>query len=202
MLKMINAWIRALYDWVFSLARHPKATWGLFGVSFVESSFFPIPPDIMLIPMVLAKRLKWFFYATVCLIGSVLGAYLGYYIGAGLYETVGRPILEIYGKADSFSELQAWYNDSSWGAWAVLFAAVTPFPFKVVTIFSGAVGLDLITFTVISLIGRGLRFYLVSWLLFRIGEPIREFIERRLGLMFTIAVVLLLGGFLAVRYVL
>ncbi len=200
MLKTINLWIRALYDWVFSLARHPKATWGLFGVSFTESSFFPIPPDIMLIPMVLAKRTKWLFYATVCLVASVLGGYLGYYIGAGLYETIGRPILEFYGKADSFSELQQWYNESSWGAWAVLFAAVTPFPYKVVTIFSGAVGLNLVTFTIVSLIGRGLRFFIVSYLLYRIGEPIRDFIEKRLGLMFTLALALLIGGFVAAKY--
>jgi membrane protein YqaA with SNARE-associated domain len=154
----------------------------------------------MLIPMVLAKRTKWLFYATVCLVASVLGGYLGYYIGAGLYETIGRPILEFYGKADSFSELQQWYNESSWGAWAVLFAAVTPFPYKVVTIFSGAVGLNLVTFTIVSLIGRGLRFFIVSYLLYRIGEPIRDFIEKRLGLMFTLALALLIGGFVAAKY--
>lgn len=202
MLQTINRWIRALYDWVFSLARHPKATYGLFGVSFIESSVFPIPPDVMLIPMVLARRAKWFFLASICLIGSLLGAYLGYYIGASLFETIGRPVLAFYGKADAFTELQGWYNDSSWGAWAVLFAAVTPFPFKVVTIFSGAVGLNLLTFTIVSIIGRGFRFYLVSFLLYKVGEPIREFIEKRLGLMFTIALVLLLGGFAAVRFVL
>ena len=200
MLKMINGWIRALYDWVFSLARHPKATYGLFGVSFIESSVFPIPPDVMLIPMVLARPLKWFFLASICLTGSLLGAYLGYYIGAGLFEAIGKPILAFYGKADAFTQLQGWYNESSWGAWAVLFAAITPFPFKVVTIFSGAVGLNLLTFTIVSIIGRGFRFYLVSWLLYKIGEPIREFIEKRLGLMFTIALVLLLGGFAAVRF--
>lgn len=202
MLKMINGWIRALYDWVFMLARHPKANYGLFGISFIESSVFPIPPDVMLIPMVLAKRAKWFFIASICLIGSLLGAYLGYYIGAALYDTIGKPILEFYGKADAFTDLQGWYNESSWGAWAVLFAAVTPFPFKVVTIFSGAVGLNLLTFTIVSIIGRGFRFYLVSYLLYKIGEPIREFIEKRLGLMFTLALFLLIGGFVAVKFVL
>lgn len=198
MFAKINSWIRALYDWVFLLARHPKATWGLFGVSFAESSFFPIPPDIMLIPMVLAKRAKWFFYGTICLIGSLLGAYVGYYIGAGLFESIGKPILAFYGKEDSFQSVADWYN--TWGGWGVLFAAITPFPYKVLTIFSGATGLNLITFTVVSIIGRGLRFYLVSYLLYRVGEPIQEFIEKRLGLMFTIAVVLLLGGFAAVRF--
>ena len=202
MLKMINGWIRALYDWVFSLARHPKATWGLFDVSFAESSFFPIPPDVMLIPMVLAKRAQWIFYASVCLLASLLGAYLGYYIGAGLFEWMGEPILKLYGAQDSFAKLQGWYNDSSWGAWAVLFAAITPFPFKVVTIFSGAVGLNLITFTIVTIIGRGFRFFLVSFLLYRFGEPIKDFIEKRLGLMFTLAMALLIGGFVAVKFVL
>jgi membrane protein YqaA with SNARE-associated domain len=199
MIAASNRLIRRLYDWVFSLARHPRATWALFGVSFAESSFFPIPPDIMLIPMVLAKRAKWFFYGTVCLAASILGAYLGYFIGAQLFQLVGQPILAFYGKEDSFQAIADWYN--TWGGWGVLFAAVTPFPYKVLTIFSGATGLDLIVFTVVSLVGRGARFYLVSWMLYLFGEPIREFIERRLGLMFTIAVVLLIGGFVAVRYV-
>ncbi len=198
MLKTINGWIRALYDWVFSLARHPKASWGLFGISFAESSFFPIPPDIMLIPMVLAKRHRWFFYGTLCLVASLLGAFLGYYIGAVLFETIGKPILAFYGKEDSFQAVADWYN--KWGGWGVLFAAVTPFPYKVLTIFSGATGLNLVTFTVVSIIGRGARFYLVSWLLYRFGEPIKDFIEKRLGMMFTIAVVLLLGGFAAVKF--
>jgi membrane protein YqaA with SNARE-associated domain len=199
MFSMINRWIRALYDWVFSLARHPKASWGLFGVSFAESSFFPIPPDIMLIPMVLAKRHKWIFYATLCTIASILGAFLGYYIGAALYDSIGKPILAFYGKEDSFQSIADWYN--KWGGWGVLFAAITPFPYKVLTIFSGATGLDLVTFAVVSVIGRGFRFFLVSFLLYKIGEPIREFIEKRLGLMFTLACVLLIGGFVAVKFV-
>lgn len=198
MLKTINGWIRALYDWVFALARHRRASYGLFGVSFAESSFFPIPPDVMLIPMVLAKRHKWFFYASLCTLASILGAFLGYFIGAVLFETIGKPILAVYGKEDSFRSVQEWYN--TWGGWGVLFAAVTPFPYKVLTIFSGATGLNLVTFTVVSIIGRGLRFYLVAWLLYKIGEPVREFIEKRLGLMFTIALVLLLGGFAAVKF--
>ena len=199
MLTMINRWIRALYDWVLSLAAHRRASWGLFGVSFAESSFFPIPPDVMLIPMVLAKRHRWMFYAGLCTIASIMGAFVGYWIGAQLFESVGKPILAFYGKEDSFEAVRAWYN--TWGGWGVLFAAVTPFPYKVLTIFSGATGLDLVTFTVVSVVGRGLRFFLVSWLIYKIGEPIREFIERRLGLMFTIALALLVGGFVAVRYV-
>lgn len=191
--------IRRLYDWAFALARHKRATSALAGVSFIESSVFPIPPDVLLIPMVLAKRHKWIFYATVCTIASVLGAFLGYAIGAFLYETIGQPVLAFYGKENSFDTISQWYN--TWGGWGVLFAAITPFPYKVLTIFSGATGLDLVTFAVVSVIGRGLRFFLVSGLLYWIGDPIREFIEKRLGLMFTLGMILLIGGFVSVKYV-
>ena len=190
--------IRKLYDWVFDLARHKRATQALFGVSFIESSVFPIPPDVLLIPMVLAKRHKWIFYAAVCTIASVLGAFLGYFIGAFLYETIGQPILAFYGKEDSFDQVSEWYN--TWGGWGVLFAAVTPFPYKVLTIFSGATGLNLITFAIVSVIGRGLRFFLVSALLYWFGDPVREFIEKRLGLMFTLGMILLIGGFVSVKF--
>lgn len=191
--------IRRLYDWVFSLARHKHSTWALAGISFTESSFFPIPPDVLLIPIVLARRHRWIFYATICTIASVLGAFLGYYIGAVLYETIGKPLLEFYGASDSFAKVQAWYN--RWGGWGILFAAVTPFPYKVLTIFSGATGLNLAVFVIVSIIGRGLRFFLVSALLYKFGEPVRLFIEKRLNLMFTIAVVLLIGGFAAVKLI-
>ena len=190
--------LRRLYDWTMSLARTRHAEKALGGVSFIESSFFPIPPDTILIPMVLAERRRWFRYAVICTVASVLGALLGYAIGAWLFEAVGRPILAFYGKEDSFGQVAAWYNE--WGGWGVLFAAVTPFPYKVLTIFSGATGLDLVTFVVVSIIGRGLRFCFVAWLLYRIGEPIRLFIEKHLGLLFTLFMVLLIGGFVAVRY--
>ncbi|MDN2566494.1 DedA family protein [Aquibium sp. A9E412] len=191
--------LRRLYDWTMSLAATRHAERGLAAVSFVESSFFPIPPDVLLIPMVLAERLKWLRYAVVCTLASVLGALLGYAIGAFLYEAVGEPILAFYGKQDSFDQVAGWYN--TWGGWGVLFAAVTPFPYKVLTIFSGATGLDLAVFVVVSIIGRGLRFFLVSFLLYRFGPPIRDFIENNLGLLFTLFMVLLIGGFVAIRYV-
>ena len=190
--------LRRLYDWTMSLARTRHAERALAGVSFVESSFFPIPPDVLLIPMVLADRSKWVRYALVCTVASVLGALLGYAIGAFLYETIGRPILALYNAEESFETIAKWYND--WGGWGVLFAAVTPFPYKVITIFSGATGLSLVTLIVVSVIGRGFRFFLVSWLLYRYGEPIREFIEKHLGLLFTLFMVLLVGGFVAVRF--
>ena len=191
--------LRRLYDWTMSLARTPHAERALAGVSFAESSFFPIPPDILLIPMVLAKRLYWLRYAFVCTVSSVLGALLGYAIGALLFEAVGRPILAFYGAQDKFAQLAEWYN--RWGGWGVLFAAVTPFPYKVLTIFSGATGLNFAVFVAVSIIGRGLRFFVVAGLLYRYGEPIRDFIEARLGLLFTLFMLLLVGGFVAVRYV-
>lgn len=190
--------LRVMYDWVLGLAGSKHATSALGSVSFIESSFFPIPPDALLIPMVLAKRHKWIFYAAVCTITSVLGAFLGYAIGAFLYEAVAQPILSFYGKADSFDKIAEWYN--TYGGWGVLFAAVTPFPYKVLTIFSGATGLNLVTFAVVSIIGRGLRFFIVSALVYKFGPPIRDFIEKRLGLVFTIGMVLLIGGFAAVRF--
>ncbi|MBO6717486.1 MAG: DedA family protein [Rhizobiaceae bacterium] len=191
--------LRRLYDWTMSLAQTRYAEGALAGVSFAESSFFPIPPDVLLIPMVLARRLAWIRYAVLCTVASVFGALVGYAIGAFLYETIGQPILAFYNAEHSFERLAEWYN--RWGGWGVLFAAITPFPYKVLTIFSGATGLNLAVFIVVSIIGRGLRFFIVAALLYRYGQPIRDFIERRLGLLFTLFMVLLVGGFLAVRYV-
>ncbi|EIM74315.1 DedA family protein [Nitratireductor aquibiodomus RA22] len=191
--------LRKLYDWTMSLAATRHAEKALGSVSFIESSVFPIPPDVLLIPMVLSERARWLRYAFICTISSVLGALLGYAIGAFLYETVGQPILAFYGKENAFEQVAGWYNE--WGGWGVLFAAVTPFPYKVLTIFSGATGLNLLVFVVVSVIGRGLRFFLVSWLLYRFGAPIRVFIEKNLGLLFTLFMVLLIGGFVAIRYV-
>ncbi|WP_159586054.1 YqaA family protein [Chelativorans xinjiangense] len=191
--------LRRLYDFTMSLAATRHAEKGLAGVSFVESSVFPIPPDVLLIPMVLAERTKWLRYAFICTLASVAGALLGYAIGAFLYETLGEPILRFYGQEDAFQRIAEWYN--RWGGWGVLFAAVTPFPYKVLTIFSGATGLNLPVFIAVSIVGRSLRFFLVSWLLYHFGPPIRVFIEKNLGLLFTLFMVLLIGGFAAVRYV-
>lgn len=191
--------IRRLYNWTMSLAATRHARAGLATVSFAESSFFPIPPDVLLIPMVLADRANWWKNALICTVASVAGALLGYAIGMFLFETVGEPILAFYGKADSFAQVSDWYN--TYGGWGVLFAAVTPFPYKVLTIFSGATGLNLVTFIVVSIIGRALRFFLVAFLLYKFGEPIRLFIEKYLGILFAIFLVLLFGGFYALRYV-
>ena len=190
--------IRRLYDWTLSLADHRYALWALAVVAFVESSVFPIPPDVLMIPMIIARPSRAFLIAGVATLASVLGGLLGYYIGWGLFETVGQPILDFYGKGAAFDDFARRFND--FGAWAVLIAGVTPFPFKVITIASGATGLSLPVFIVASVIARALRFFLVAALLWKFGPPIREFIERRLGLMFVIFCIILIGGFMAVKY--
>ena len=185
--------IRKLYDWTLSLAGHPRALWALAVIAFVESSFFPIPPDVLMIPMIIAAPTRAFRIAAVATVASVLGGLFGYAIGALLFETVGQPILDFYGKADAFDSFATRYND--WGAWAVLIAGVTPFPFKVITIASGATGLSLPVFILSAILARALRFFVVAALLWKFGPPIRDFIEKRLGLMFAIFCVLLIGGF-------
>jgi membrane protein YqaA with SNARE-associated domain len=190
--------IRKLYDWTLSLAGHPRALWALAVIAFVESSFFPIPPDVLMIPMIIAAPTRAFRIAAVATVASVLGGLFGYAIGALLFETVGQPILDFYGKADAFDSFATRYND--WGAWAVLIAGVTPFPFKVITIASGATGLSLPVFILSAVLARALRFFAVAALLWKFGPPIRDFIEKRLGLMFVIFCVLLIGGFYLVRY--
>ncbi|PID35197.1 MAG: cytochrome B [Rhodobacterales bacterium] len=190
--------LKRLYDWTISLAESPYALWALAVVAFAESSFFPIPPDILMIPMIIAMPHRAFVIAGVALGASVLGGAFGYFIGWGLYETVGLPVLEFYGKTDKFDQFATTYNH--FGAWAVLIAGVTPFPYKVITILSGSTGLNFGVFMVASVIARGLRFFVVATLLWKFGAPIRDFIERRLGLMFTLFVILLAGGFYVLKY--
>ncbi|MCF1504092.1 MULTISPECIES: YqaA family protein [Afifella] len=192
--------LRALYDWTMNLAASRHATAALAGVSFVESSVFPIPPDALLIPMILADRSKAWYYATVATIASVIGGLFGYLIGAFLYQAVAAPILAFYGYGDAFEAFAAKYNE--WGAWAVLIAGVTPFPYKVITIASGATHLSLVVFMVASVIARGIRFFAVAGLLYAFGPPIRTFIEKRLGLVFTVFLLLLVGGFIIIKYIL
>ena len=190
--------IRRLYETTLSLAETRYALWALFIVAFVESSVFPIPPDVLMIPMIIARPSRAFVIAGVALVGSVLGGMLGYYIGSGLFETVGKPVLEFYGKDKYFDEFAVRYQE--YGAWAVLIAGVTPFPYKVITILSGATSLNLGVFIVASIVARGLRFFIVAALLWKFGAPIRDFIEKRLGLMFAIFCVVLVGGFYAVKF--
>ncbi|MCZ4366804.1 YqaA family protein [Sulfitobacter dubius] len=189
--------IRRLYDWTLGLAQHRHALWALAVVAFVESSFFPIPPDILMIPMIIARPNRAWLIAGVALLASVLGGLLGYAIGGLAFESLGQPILASLGKADAMAEFSTRFNDM--GFWAVLVAGVTPFPYKVITIMSGWTGMPLGTFIMTSILARGLRFFVVAGLLWRFGAPIRDFIERRLGLMFTLAVALLIGGFMVVK---
>ncbi|QDL90777.1 DedA family protein [Paroceanicella profunda] len=189
--------LRALYDRVITLAGHRHALWFLAAISFVESSVFPIPPDVLLVPMIIARPRRAWLIAGVCTLASVLGGMLGYLIGSELFDLVGKPVLDFYGKGAQFREFAATFNE--YGAWAVLVAGVTPFPYKVITIASGATGLNLAVFTLASIIARALRFFVIAALLWKFGPPVRDFIERRLGLVATVSVVLLFGGFLLVK---
>lgn len=190
--------LKPLYDWTMRLAEHPRALWVLAIISFVESSVFPIPPDVLMIPLILAAPHRAWLIALVATISSVLGGLLGYGIGFFAFEQIGQPILEALGKLDRIEEFNATFNDA--GFWAVLGAGITPFPYKVITIMSGWTGMPIMTFVVTSIVARGLRFFIVAALLWKFGAPVRDFIERRLGLVFTAFFVLLIGGFLALRF--
>jgi len=190
--------LRRLYDWTMGLAGHRHALPALALVAFIESSLFPVPPDILIIPMVLAARSRAWRIATIATVASVVGGLLGYAIGAGLYESIGRPVLDFYGYADKFENFRDAYNE--WGAWIVAGAGFTPFPYKVITIASGVTGLDLAVFMIASAISRGARFFLLAALLWYFGPPIRRFIEANLPLLATLFFVLLFGGFLVARY--
>ena len=190
--------LRKLYDLTLSWAEHRNALWLLALVAFVESSVFPIPPDILMIPMILARPSRAWLIAGIALVASVTGGLLGYAIGALAFEQIGQPILESLGKADSMAEFSTRFNDL--GFWAVLTAGLTPFPFKVITIMSGWTGMSLGTFIATSVLARGLRFFIVAALLWKFGAPIKDFIEKRLPLMFVLFIAVLVGGFAAVKF--
>jgi membrane protein YqaA with SNARE-associated domain len=185
--------LRQIYEWTLSLAASRHAVWALAVVSFVESSFFPIPPDALLIPMIIADRRRAWFYALVATVSSVLGGFLGYAIGFFAFDTIGEPLLRFYGVTEQYLAMQHLYDQ--WGAWLIVIKGATPIPYKLVTIASGAFHFDLLSFSAASLVSRGIRFFLIAALLWRFGEPIRDFIEKRLALA---AVV---GGFLVVGMV-
>jgi membrane protein YqaA with SNARE-associated domain len=190
--------LRNLYDWMMRKAAGDNAPVALGVVSFIESSFFPIPPDVMLVPMVLANREKAWRYATIATVTSVLGGMLGYAIGYYLYDAVGVPILKFYGKENALDAFIAFVHD--YGVPAVIIKGMTPIPYKIVTIAAGVAKMNLPAFIGASIIARAMRFYLVAGLLYFFGEPIRTFIEKRLTLVTTAFVVLLVGGFVAVKY--
>jgi len=191
--------LRNLYDKVIALSESRHALPTLAAVSFAESSFFPIPPDVILVPMALAKPEKARLYALVCTVASVLGGMLGYAIGAFLYDTVGHWLISAYGYGEGVEAFRAAY--AKWGAWIILIKGMTPIPYKVVTIAAGVGQMNLLAFIGASIVARAMRFYLVAGLLYFFGEPIRVFIETRLALVTTAFVVLLVGGFIAVSYI-
>lgn len=190
--------LRRLYDWTMRLAADDKAPSALAAVSFAESSFFPIPPDVMLIPMVLSRRDKAWLYATIATVASVIGGMLGYAIGYYLFQSIGEPILKFYGREHALDSFMTFVKD--YGVPAVIIKGATPIPYKVVTIAAGVGHMDFLSFVGASIIARAMRFYLVAGLLYFFGEPIRAFIENRLGLVTTLFIVLLVGGFVAVKF--
>ncbi|MBO6782557.1 MAG: DedA family protein [Alphaproteobacteria bacterium] len=192
--------LRSLYDWTMRLSASRHAVWALAVVAFVESSFFPIPPDVLLIPMILAARHQAWKLATVCTIASVAGGFFGYVIGFALFDTFGQPVIAFYGFEEVFAEFTSRYNEL--GAWIVAVFGVTPFPYKVITIASGVTQLDPVVFGIASFASRGLRFFLVAALIWYFGPPIRNFVERYLGWCVLAGVVLLVGGFVAIKFLL
>jgi len=190
---------RALYDWTLRLASHRHAVRSLAVISFCESSFFPIPPDVMMVPMVLARREQAYWIATVCTISSVLGGMLGYAIGYFLYDSVGLWLINLYGANDANADFQRWYGQ--YGAAIILVKGLTPIPFKLVTITSGFAAFSFPTFVVTALITRAARFFAIAWLLRRYGEPVQLFIEKRLSLVGWAFLGVLVGGFAMVTMI-
>lgn len=193
-----HALVKATYDYMLNLASHRNAMYFLFAVAFIESSFFPIPPDVMLIPMVLAAPAKAWRIAGIATAASVLGGAFGYAIGVFFFDLIARPILTFYGYMHQFDVFKDYYHE--WGAWIVFGAGITPFPYKVITIASGVVHLDFAVFMLASVVARGMRFYLVAWLLKKYGEPMKDYIEKNLGMLSVLFLLLLLGGFACIKF--
>jgi membrane protein YqaA with SNARE-associated domain len=190
--------IRRLYDWCVDAAGRPYATWLMGFVSFIESSFFPIPPDAMLIPMSLARPDRAWFYAHVCTVTSVAGGVLGYFIGAVLYDSVGSWLIALYGYGDRVEAFREAY--ATWGTWIILIKGVTPIPYKIVTITSGFAGYSFVMFVLLSFVARGMRFYLLAFLLHRYGPRARVIIEERLTFWVTLSAIVLIAGIVAALY--
>jgi membrane protein YqaA with SNARE-associated domain len=192
--------LRRLYDRCIAAAGKPHATWTMGAVSFAESSFFPIPPDIMLVPMALARPDRAYRLAAWCSVMSVAGGVLGYAIGALLYDSVGQWVMHVYGYGSKVEEFRAAY--AQWGAWIILLKGLTPIPYKIVTITSGFAGYNLGLFILFSLITRSARFFVLAFLIDRYGVQAREIIEKRLGLWTGLFALTIIGGFVIVAYLL
>jgi membrane protein YqaA with SNARE-associated domain len=193
-----RGFLRRLYDWVLGWADRPGGAWALFGIAFAESSFFPIPPDALLIPLVIGRPTRGLWFALVCTAGSVLGAIAGYLIGSFLFTSIGQAILDLYGATDHYVSLGRMFNENLWLTLGT--AGFTPIPFKVFTIAAGAFAVAFVPFVVVSTVSRGARFFLVAGLLTVFGERIREFIEKYFNILSIIFVVLLVGGFLVIGF--
>lgn len=197
MLIFLQNIIRKTYDLMLKWSASPNAMFWLFLVAFAESSFFPIPPDIMLIPMMLATPTKAWKIAGVATLASLIGGYFGYAIGVFAFDMIAEPILNFYHALDKFHTFENYYHQ--YGAWIVFGAGITPFPYKIITIASGVVHLDLIVFTIASILARGMRFFVVAWLLKKYGEPMKYFIDKHLGKLSILFLILLIAGFAAVK---
>jgi membrane protein YqaA with SNARE-associated domain len=190
--------LRRLYDWCLGAADKPHALWIMGAVSFAESSFFPVPPDVMLIPMALARPQRAYVLAAWCTVTSVAGGLLGYAIGALLYDSVGAWLIQLYHYGDKVETFRAAY--AQWGAWIILLKGLTPIPYKIVTITSGFAGYNLALFVVFSIIARATRFFVLALLLHRYGEQARHIIEKRLGLWVLLGAALIVIGIVAALY--
>lgn len=193
----IQKLIHKTYDTMLSLSAKDHAMLFLFLVAFAESSFFPIPPDVMIIPMVLATPQKAWKIAGLATFASVIGGYFGYIIGSCFFDLIAKPLLEMYNALNQFKEFENYYH--LYGAWIVFGAGITPFPYKIITIASGVVHLDLFIFTIASILARGIRFFLVAWLLKKYGAPMKVFIEKNLGWLSVLFLILLIGSFALIK---
>jgi membrane protein YqaA with SNARE-associated domain len=194
-----EAMLRRLYDWVLDLSGRKSAPYALGVVSFTESSFFPVPPDVMLVPMSLARPDRAWFYAGICTVTSVLGGLLGYAIGALLFDSVGTWLFRLYGLEGKAAEFRESY--AQWGAWIILLKGLTPIPYKLVTITSGFAGYDLLWFTILSLITRGARFGLIAAMIGRYGSQIREIMDKHLTLIVVVLVLIVVAGFASLKLI-
>ena len=190
--------LKRTYNWTLEKAQHKNAKWYLSLISFAESSFFPIPPDILLIPMALASKANALFYAFICTLFSVLGGILGYAIGYFFYNSVGIYIVELYHLENSFNIFEDYYKE--FGILIVLGAGITPFPYKFITIASGVFGLNIFLFIIVSIIGRGLRFYLIAILLYFFGEKIKLIIDKYFNILTIVFFILLVGSVFIIRF--
>jgi membrane protein YqaA with SNARE-associated domain len=190
--------LRNLYHRVLALAASPRAPWWLAVVAFAESSFFPIPPDALLIPMALAQPRRAWHFALICTVASVCGGALGYFIGYAVFDQLAKPVLTLYGYGAKFAAFQAMYAE--WGLWVILIKGMTPIPYKIVTIASGAARFNFWVFMAASVVTRGARFFIVATLLHFWGDAVKDFIERRLTLVTTALAIGIVGGFVALRF--